>query len=287
MRRVLALAAVLLGTLRASGQQPETVLYAVKDSCSLYMDIYYSDIYYPERPTLLFLFGGGFSSGSRSDGKYLPFFREMNKRGYTVVSADYRKGLDKDGRFGIGKLRRAVDMAVSDLFSATAFIIRNAQELELSPQLVLVGSSAGAITALQADYELCNRSSIAGEIPKGYRFAGVVSYAGGILTSRWGVSYRCYEPAPAFFLHGTEDRTVPYRSFRLLNVGMLGTNPLARHFRNKGYPYYAIRYAGKGHEVAGFMTDTSDELEWFLREMVENAREISRDVTLTLPEEED
>lgn len=285
MRRVLVLAALLLGTLDAAGQQAETVQYAVKDSCSLYMDIYYSDMYYPERPTLMFLFGGGFSSGSRSDGRYLPFFREMNSRGYTVVSIDYRKGLDRDGRFGPGRLRRAIDMAVSDLFSAARFIIDNAESLELSPQLVLVGSSAGAITALQADYELCNRRKSAAEIPDGYRFSGVISYAGGIFTTRWGAAYRRYEPAPTFFLHGTRDRTVPYGSIRLFNLGMLGTRPLARHFRNKGYPYYAIRYTGKGHEVALFMEYTADEVEWFLREIVGKGRAVSRDVTLTLPED--
>lgn len=45
-------------------------------------------------------------------------------------------------------------------------------------RIFLLGSSAGAITVLQADYMLANRTGHALQMPADFRFAGVVSFSG-------------------------------------------------------------------------------------------------------------
>ena len=90
---------------------------------------------------------------------------------------DYRlglKGVDLSGFKIVKALDRAIQIAVEDLFSATAYLIENAQKFSISPdKIILCGSSAGAITVLQGDYELCNRTDIAQVLPGNFHYAGV------------------------------------------------------------------------------------------------------------------
>ena len=48
-------------------------------------------------------------------------------------------------------------MAVEDAIEAVAYLLDHAKELKVNKDyIVMVGSSAGAITSLQMDYVLCN-----------------------------------------------------------------------------------------------------------------------------------
>ena len=63
----------------------------------------------------------------------------------------------------------AVDMAVEDLYDATSFIVGQARAWGLDPSAVVAsGSSAGAITVLQGEYERCTGSALSRRLPEGY-----------------------------------------------------------------------------------------------------------------------
>ena len=112
-----------------------TYLYAKRDTCDLFLDVYEplkgseTTAYGKEKPTVIFMFGGGFIHGTRDDVDYHKWFRQMTENGYRVISIDYRLGLKGSNKVGVAQvnvLDKAIHMAVEDLFSATTFILENA-----------------------------------------------------------------------------------------------------------------------------------------------------------------
>ena len=78
-----------------------------------------------------------------------------------------------------GTADNAVNIAVEDLFSATLFVLENAEQWQIDTEKIITsGSSAGAISVLQAENAICNRTSSAAVLPQGFNYAGVISYAG-------------------------------------------------------------------------------------------------------------
>lgn len=159
-----------------------TYMFVKRDTCDLFLDVYNpaknSETTFngKEKPTVIFMFGGGFIQGTRDDEDYKKWFRQLTDNGYRVISIDYRLGLKGSNKVGVAQvniLDKAIHMAVEDLFSATRFIIDNADQLGVNPSnMVISGSSAGAITVMQAEYEICNRTSWAQVLPEGFNYAG-------------------------------------------------------------------------------------------------------------------
>ena len=53
----------------------------------------------------------------------------------------------------IDAMTNAVNIASEDIYSATLFVLDNAEEWGVDPEMVMLsGSSAGAIASLQAEY---------------------------------------------------------------------------------------------------------------------------------------
>lgn len=229
--------------------------FAQRDTCSLWMDVY-QPVGSPSKNTcLLYVFGGGFVMGSRTDKHNVDFFESMSHRGYTVVAIDYRlglKGVENVSPLNPKPAFEAVRIATEDLVSATHYILEHHVALSIDPKrIVLMGSSAGAITVLQADYELANRSSIVSSLPVDFRYAGVVSMAGAIFSQRGTPRYHT-PPAPTLFYHGTADKIVVYSKIQLFNLGMFGSHSISKVFKKHHYPFMIVRYEGCGHEVAAF-----------------------------------
>ena len=179
-----------------------TYLYAERDTCDLYLDVYnpakgsQTSIDGKKKPTIVFMFGGGFIGGTRDDASYNQWFRTLTQNGYRVISIDYRlglKGSDKVGVAQVNVLDKAIHMAVEDLFSATVFMIDNAETLGIDPENIVVsGSSAGAISVMQAEYEICNSTSWTEVLPEGFNYAGVMSFSGAILSRKGKVKLRSW-----------------------------------------------------------------------------------------------
>jgi predicted esterase len=145
--------------------------------------------------------------------------------------------------------------------------------------IVMIGSSAGAITSLQVDYALCNGFLNYDILPEDFRLAGVVSYAGAIFSKEGKVKYSNHAPAPTMFYHGTSDKLVPYKKISFFNTGFFGSDALVERFEKFGYPFFARRFEGYGHSVAAGGPLTVDDLVWFCRHYVLNKERIQVDGT--------
>ena len=240
-----------------------------------------------QRPTIIFMFGGGFITGTRDNKSYHKWFRQMKEDGYRVVSIDYRLGLKGSKKVGIAQvnvLDKAIHMAVEDLFSATKFIIDNAEELRIDPSnIVISGSSAGAISVMQAEYEICNSTSWSKVLPEDFNYAGVMSFSGAILSREGKVNYK-KEPCPMLMLHGTADGLVPYKQIKFFNLGFFGAGKLVERYKKFGFNYNMYHFIDYGHEVAGSMETTTDLQKKFIECNVMQKKERIIEAWITDPD---
>ena len=269
-----------------------TYMFAERDTCKLFMDIYEPEkgttkfVTGREKPTVIFMFGGGFVGGSRDDKDYMPLFNAMLREGLRVVAIDYRLGLKGQKNVGLGSvdaIDNAIHIAVEDLFSATGFIIDNAAELGIDTEnIVLMGSSAGAISVLQAEYEICNGSMCAQVLPEGFNYKGVVSLAGAILSRNGALKY-AKTPCPMLLFHGTADKVVNYKQTKFFKIGWYGSNTIASVCRKNGNNHCIYRYEGARHEIAGSGLENLPAIMEFLEVNVSDGIARSIDATVTDP----
>ena len=259
--------------LSVSAQQKLTYEYAVKDTNHLKLDVYVPAQQNAEHSCMIFVFGGGFIGGARDDKQIPELQQYYTEKGWVVVSIDYRLGLKGYSNYslatGLKKFTNAFEMAGEDLIDATDYILKNllnTPQFTIDPaHIVTIGSSAGAITVLQADYFLGNRIHGAEVLPDTFRYAGVMPFSGAVYTNKGKLRYRVHAPAPTLLCHGIEDNLVPYKQIRFFNLGFYGSNTIAKRFKKEGYPFCIRRYEGMGHEVATYY---KEEFDQFLDEMV-------------------
>lgn len=231
-----------------------TYLYAQTDQGDLYLDIY-EPAEDTGKPTVIYAAGGGFINAKRNNKSDLPFFKALTDAGFRVISIDYRQGLKgvkkKNLMEFVQKVSDAIKMATEDMISATQFLINNEGLLKIDPNnLVLCGSSAGAIMSLQSEWEVCNGTSLSKVLPSNFNYKGVVAFAGAILSDTGGIDYEKMAPCPTLMFHGTSDRLVSYNRLKLLKRCFAGSDCIAKTFEKEGYTYSIYRYKGRGHEIA-------------------------------------
>ncbi len=264
MRKIVVLISIVslfvcLG-LSANGDiEKKTYIYSVKGIDTLRMDKY--DIVSTEiKPCIIFMFGGGFSSGTRDAERYIDYFEKLVKNGYSVVSIDYRlgmkaiKGTPTDQnidplRFA-ALLKNSITMATEDLFDATSFILSHSDEWHINKNLIIAnGSSAGAISVLHGEYAICNNEKIADKLPVGFNYAGIISFAGAIFSTNGDLTYKQL-PAPIQMFHGDADRNVPYNKLELSNIGFYGSKHISEQLSKINSPYYFYDVDGANHGIA-------------------------------------
>lgn len=270
----------------------ETVLFSIKDTCQLFLDIYHpapgsrTSIDGVEKPAILFAFGGGFISGERNAFHYTPWFKSLTEQGYRVISIDYRLGLKNMKNPGLNKafieqLLYSIDIAVEDVYSATAWLLENGRKYGVDARnMVLCGSSAGAIAVMQAEWELCNRSGKSVLLPEDFDYRGVASFSGAIFSTTGPLKYD-REPCPTLMLHGTSDKIVPYGQIALFNLRFMGSDVISRTFRKNAYNYKIYRYKGNSHEIASSMYENLPMLTAFIEQNVMAGGRIISDTRLT------
>ena len=259
MKKLLTISLLMLMGLSAIAQTKQTYEYVIKDTCRLKMDVYAPAKQNEQHACLIYSFGGGFINGSRNDTAQVnPARRWALEHGFVFVAIDYRLGLKGVKNLsvvsGIKNFQRAIDMAAEDLIDATNYILKHllkTSQYTINPNyIVTMGCSAGAITSLQADYFLGNRTHNATQLPDTFHYAGVMSFAGGIFSSDGRVKYRVQPPAPTLFCHGTEDNLVNYKQTEFANIGFYGSHAIVKRFEKYDYPYFFRRYREMGHEVS-------------------------------------
>lgn len=199
-----------------------------------------ADIYHPETPNgaaVMFVHGGGWTSGSKTSGTGSEAWPELLKRGYLVMSIDYR--IAPEDPF---------PAQMQDVTCAVLYLKREATRLGIDPERIgayggsagghlvaLLGTTGGhgyeaGITTLNAEVaavvDLFGPTNLTVESP---------GASGQILTTVFGTTDRTSkvlqqasplhnvssDDPPFLIIHGEEDTLVPIRQSELLHEALL------------------------------------------------------------------
>jgi len=211
----------------------------------LLLDIYQPDDSCPaNRPTVLFIHGGGFIFGDKTSPDIVRLAEAVNGKDMNFVSIQYRlfgdepvlsppfqaiaeEFLPSTPVTDLLLLEPAV-AATEDTVTALTWMQANADAFCLdTDNLAFWGSSAGSITALQVAYGL-NEFGITRPEPK-------------VVIDYWGDLFRDsdieFRDAPLFILHGNDDDIVPYE----------GALELEAQATEVGVPFAFYTVEGGGH----------------------------------------
>ncbi|MFP6639096.1 MAG: alpha/beta hydrolase [Myxococcota bacterium] len=207
----------------------------------------------PQRPGIILVHGGGFTSGSRLNARLISMCEEMATRGWTCVSIDYRLAGDEpvlDPAFeiietvvtasGESANATAVAAATEDAWAATQWMINHAGDLGVDPERIGIGgSSAGAVTSLLVGYLLDDIGvSAKGDLDAVFDMWGSV---GGNPIMVQG------DDPPLLIAHGEDDPTVP----------VSGAYALRDQAEAVGLPYEIHVFPGVGHGFNIFTMEVS------------------------------
>lgn len=309
----------LIATISQSQVQKETNLYSIKGKDSLYFDRYFNIAQSTAQPAVIFVFGGGFISGTRDNKNYIDYFKHLVNKGYQVFSIDYRLGFkiqrEKNKHIAdstgikpakakavefVKTFNNAIDIAVEDLFSATLLIIKESQKWQIdTSEIIISGSSAGAITSLQAAFYLANRNNlkkiyrsnknsgltykekIVKILPAKFNYAGVISFAGAILNYKGKLKWE-NRPAPIALFHGNADRTVPYNRIWTPIGSFNGSKRIAQSLKDKSSPYLFCTYQNEDHIIAITpMKESLGVIEMFLEDFINKQKNLEVNIITT------
>lgn len=278
MKKIILVIIALASFISVRGQNANTLVYEICQNDTLKLDFYKADSE-KECPLLIYVFGGGFKGGSRSSDSYNRFFDFLTSNGISVASIDYRTELKNADKATMmtpdgfkNSLVAAIDTAVTDLFSATSFLCSHSEELNINPDLIFTcGSSAGAITVLQAEYSLCNESALAKKsgLPQNFNYAGIISMAGAVCCEsnpQWQQT-----PAPVFLFHGDADAIVPFEKAVLDDFGLWGSKSISDRMKQRNIPHRFHIVRGASHEInSSPMSQNIGEIYDFISSVIEH-----------------
>ncbi|MCB0850904.1 MAG: alpha/beta hydrolase [Bacteroidetes bacterium] len=230
----------------------ETFMYAEKDGQKLHLDTYvdHSMEYEGKRPVMIYVHGGGFSMGSRINALQIKYNKHFATQGFVSISIDYRKELKAGESADQPSVLRAINYATEDLFDATAFILKKAEEWNIDTEKIIIsGGSAGAVACLNAEYEICNSTELASRLPKGFNYAGIVSQAGCITVPKDSLEWQT-APCPILLMHGDKDLQVPYENYSIEGNLYAGSNYIHKQLVEMDTPHWLYIEAGADHIVA-------------------------------------
>ena len=218
------------------------------------------DIYKPKNsdkplPLLVFIHGGSWSHGKRSD--YMVYLMSFVKKGYMTATVSYR--LLKDGPY---------PACVEDITDAVQWFYRNGEKYGYDPdRIALIGGSAGAHLALLAAYEwkkprAINDTTVTEK--SRHRIKAVVDIYGPIdLTTDYAknqrlvnnlighpysetpelyreaspISYLDKSDPPTMIIHGTSDDLVPISQSDFLKTRLDSLAIPNVYYRFPGWPH--------------------------------------------------
>lgn len=265
----------------ADSLRVETCQYAEKDGQPLMLDVYVAATQRSQtsalppsegkfrRPVVIFSFGGAWEFGTRKDGRN--FLEDFARHGYIAVGIDYRLGI-KQFKDGGGRISpetfgqayaNAIRMGVEDLYSATTYIIGQADRWQAdTSRIVICGSSAGAINSCVAEYLLANDHPLAtAMMPQGFNYAAVISCAGGIWKEGEDDVAWKNRPCPFLAYHGTADQLVAYADQRTGGTGAFGPAHYIPGLCELQVPCLFRSYKGVDHAIALIYNDEDARAE--------------------------
>lgn len=256
------------------------------------------DVYEPQgdtatkRPLILWIHGGSFIGGSKTDQDMAALSTRFAKKGYVCASIDYRIGF-----FPIDSANaiKAVLRATQDARAAVRFFYKSAQNgnpYKVDTNNIFIGgSSAGAITALHFAYldktcELTETGYVSQSAldavggAEGYSgnpcyssdVKGVINLCGALAQYNWLEA----GDVPLVSLHGTNDATVGYNR-QIVNPGVPlmyldGSRMLYERAMDVGVdnPFYTfpgaphVPHAGTSASALAYMDSTVNFVRDFL-----------------------
>ena len=196
------------------------------------------DIYQPDsdtntaRPVIVFVHGGGFSSGDKSEGDLVDQSNFFAMKGYVTASIDYR--LAQPGCLPYSsKCVQAIFDATHDAQAAVRFFRRYASLYKVDTSRIAVdGTSAGGITAQLTGFQ-SDDPGTSGNPGYPSTVSAAVSLSGaGIFNNSVTAG-----DAPVLDFHGTADTAVPYS----------WSQATADAAKAAGVEYNLITWEGDGH----------------------------------------
>ncbi|MFL5846613.1 MAG: alpha/beta hydrolase [Solirubrobacteraceae bacterium] len=209
------------------------------------------DLYRPRgdrralRPAMVWVHGGGFSSGTRTHRTLRSLALGSARRGYVATSIDYRI-LSPSGCEVSEPACRAVAVEDQhDVQAAVRWLRRHAARYRIDPRRIAVGgTSVGGILS----YLVGTRPDDPGDSGNpgwSSRVRCFVSIAGGFPGD--GGGYPSAGDAPGLLFHGTHDRTTPFSwsidaTRALRAAGVPATLQLIPRGQHVAYEVYRERY---------------------------------------------
>lgn len=254
-----------------------THVYAEKEKEALELDVYNyigAAIEGP-KPVLFFVHGGGFYTGTRKETDIDEYCRWFAGKGFVVVNISYRlylKGQSFHCDQPSAEKINAFRTAVSDLRSATAFILEVYGEVINEDQVFISGSSAGAEVVLHAPYWDAEEMNLdKPHLFDDFKYAGVLAFAGAMVDTSLITKENML---PMMMYHGTCDPLVPYGSaiHHFCPESSVGGLPLhgslsiyERLKHLKGSAMLVATCGGKHGRAVAPIRESKDELLAFLQ----------------------
>ncbi len=243
---------VLSNAVAQTNIEKETFVYSTKDGQELLLDKYVdkSIEYNGKRPVMIYVHGGGFATGSRINALQIKYNKHFVAQGFVSVSINYRLGLKDVEQPSQEIMTKAIQVALEDLINATAYVIAKADEWNIDTEKIMIsGGSAGAITCLNAEYEICTSGSLTEVLPKGFNYAGVVSQAGCVMTQQDSLIWN-KNPCPMLLMHGDKDMQVPFESMAMFGILCAGSKYIHNQLIELDSPHWLYVEEGADHIVA-------------------------------------
>lgn len=278
MRNIIAMLAIGLCGLTASAEVVrETYTYTVEGNDTLRLDRYIDSSIIPDStgyPAMIYVHGGGFVGGSRINAAQEIYADWLAKNGWQVFCIDYRlagfsKG--KDGTlnnpYNVKNALGFVRIACEDVMTATNYILGQNWNVD-SSKVCLSGGSAGAITVLQTEYDLCNGEKYTRSLPDKFNYAGVISQAGAIASLSDTLEWK-RSPCPIMMMHGTDDKNVPIDIESIGDTYFMGPCRIVPSLQKLDSAYWKFIVTGADHVIAMLgLTNWHGQQEEFLQQFV-------------------
>lgn len=245
----------------------KNVEYKMVDGKTLQMDFYKPKNAEGQLPLLVFIHGGSWKGGKRSD--YLVYLIKFAQKGYMTATVSYRLSGDS-----------IYPAAVEDVNDAVAWLFEHGEDYGYDPdRIALVGGSAGAHLALLSAYGW-NRKGVlqdkGAQSDAAHRIKAVVDiYGPVVLTTPYArsqplvvkflgqtyddnpdlykeaspLSWLTRQAPPTLILHGTSDNLVPVSQSDLLKHKLDSAGVPSEYYRFPLWPH-AMDVAGRVNDYA-------------------------------------
>ena len=168
------------------------------------------DVYEPhgdrasKRALVICIHGGGFVGGDKSNRHMVYICKDLARRGYITASINYRLQPKNNVDF-----EKAITAAMYDAKAAIRYFRRYAEKWRVDEnKIALLGSSAGAVTALHACYlRGAKYEGDSGNPGYSSNVSACVDLWGGLFKNVTAIDSG--EP-PVLIIHGTNDSVVPF-----------------------------------------------------------------------------